>query len=124
MLRSLSGILAGYVVFGAGTALLFVLSGQDPNVLPPLQFLVFSVVYGMVVAFGAGYLAGLIAGRKARVHAALVAATVAAVALFSLIMSFGENSPWSQLAAISLMAPCVLLGGFLREKHTLPPEFV
>jgi MFS family permease len=124
VLRSALGILAGYLVFGLSAALLFALSGQDPSMLPTPEFLVFSILYGMVFAFAGGYLAGLIAGRRSRLHAALVAITLAGVALFSLVMDFGETSPWSQLAAISLMAPAALLGGLLREKHTLPPEFL
>jgi hypothetical protein len=64
MVRSVVGVVVGYLVFGASAALLFALSGQDPNIMPDTVFLAASVAYGVAFAMFGGFLAAVISGRK------------------------------------------------------------
>jgi hypothetical protein len=119
MLRSVLAVVAGYLVFGLSAALLFPLSGRDARAFPQTGFLVFSTVYGMAFALLGGYVAASLARRKEIAHAAVVAGIIAVLALISLVAK-SSGSLWSQIAAIVLMAPAALLGGWLRARRTRP----
>src|SRR5215211_4376756 len=49
VMRSLAAVVAGYLVFGVSSAILFGVSGQDPHVLPGAGFLVCSLVTDAVL---------------------------------------------------------------------------
>jgi putative membrane protein (TIGR04086 family) len=117
MLKSVTGVVVGYLLFAVSAALLFLASGRDPHQEQGIGFVVFSVVYGMVFAAAGGYAAGAIAGRKPRLHGGAVALVLALGATVSFLAQPGAGSRWSQITALVLMAPAALVGGIARSKH-------
>jgi hypothetical protein len=109
--RSVFAVIAGYLVFGLSAVLLFQIAGVDPHVDTRLGFKIFSVAYGVVFALGAGWLAARLAPGRPLFHAAIVSVIIAVAATGSLVGASGAK--WSQLAALLLMTPAVLLGGRL-----------
>jgi Na+/melibiose symporter-like transporter len=116
MIRSVIAIIVGYFVFAAAAALLFFLSGRDPHDAVPTWFLVTSILYGCAFAALGGYLAAFIARRKVFLHAAILTIIIGTGALVSLLSSPGKGAIWSQLAALLLMAPSAIAGGYLRNQ--------
>ena len=114
-MRSVLGVILGYVIFGASAALLFGLTRRDPHEIPSMTFATASIAYGMLFAAIGGRVAAIIAGRRPFLHAAIVAAIIAAGALFSLAAEWHRGSVWSQTATILLMAPSALIGPRLRK---------
>ena len=47
-MRSVIGVVAGYVIFAVSAALLFQISGQNPHGIVSSQFMMLSIVYGMI----------------------------------------------------------------------------
>jgi len=117
MARGLLGIVAGYIIFAGSAVLLFLISRHGPHAPASSGFLVFSVVYGIVFAFLAGYVAAAIAGLGGMLYAMGVAIAIAAGALVSLIARPGKGAIWSQVAALLLMAPAALVGGYVRTQQ-------
>jgi hypothetical protein len=115
MMKSVAGVVAGYLLFAVSGGLLFWASGRDPHREQSIGFVVFSVVYGMVFAGAGGYVAGAIAGRKPRLHGGAVALVLALGAAVSLLAQPGAGSRWSQVAALVLMAPAALAGDIVRS---------
>ena len=115
MVKSIVGVVVGYLVFAVSAVLLFQLTGRDPHAEQSMGFVVFSVLYGMAFAAAGGFVAGTIAARKPRQHAAAVALVLAIGASASLLAQLGAGSRWSQLTALAFMAPAALAGGFLRR---------
>jgi hypothetical protein len=109
--RSVFAIVAGYLVFGLSAVLLFQVAGVDPHAEARLVFKIFSVAYGVIFALGAGLLAARLAPARPLLHATVVAGLVALAAGASLVGASGAK--WSQVSALVLMAPAVLLGGRL-----------
>jgi putative membrane protein (TIGR04086 family) len=117
MLKSVSGVVVGYLLFAVSGALLFWASGRNPHQKQDITFVVFSVVYGMVFAGAGGYVAGAIAGRKAGLHGSAVALIVALGAIVSFLAQRSTGSRWSQVTALVLMAPAAVAGGIVRSRH-------
>jgi putative membrane protein (TIGR04086 family) len=117
MLKSVMGVVVGYLLFAVSAALLFLASGRDPHQEQDISFVVFSVVYGMVFAGAGGYVAGAIAGRKPGLHGGAVAFIVAFGAAASFLAQPGRGSRWSQVTALVLMSPAALVGGLVRSQH-------
>src|SRR5262245_40826968 len=113
MIRSIIAIMAGYFVFAVSAGLLFSLSGRDPHDSVPAWFLVTSILYGCLFAALGGYLAALIARRKVIQHAAALTIVIGAGALVSILSRPGAGAIWSQLAALLLMAPSAMVGGYI-----------
>jgi len=120
MLRSVAGVVVGYLLFAVPSFAMFRVSGRDPHQEQDLTFTLLSVAWGMAFAFAGGYSAGVIAGRKPRLHGRIVALIVALGATASILAQPGKGSRWSQAAAIALMAPAALVGGVAREKSRVP----
>jgi hypothetical protein len=82
-----------------------------------------SIAFGMVFALLGGYVAAWLARRRPLAHGFAVAAVLALGAAISLVSTFSTGSTWSQIAALTLMAPCAAIGGWLRAKSALrrPP---
>jgi len=76
-----------------------------------------SIAFGLAFALLGGYVAAWLAQRRPVAHSAGVAALVAIGALVSLVSTLGNGAVWSQVAALMLMAPCAVLGGWLRLKQ-------
>jgi hypothetical protein len=75
-----------------------------------------AVVYGSAFACLGGYLSGWMAGRRPVAHGAAVALILALGATVSLIATLGTGVIWSQVGAITLMAPAAVAGGVLRRR--------
>ena len=116
-MKSALAVLAGYLVFAISAVLLFQLSGVDPHLVPGLGFIIGSILYGMAFAALGGYIAAVIARGRELAHAAAVACILAIFAFVSIIAQPGLSSHWSQLAAIFLMAPAAVGGGWMRRKQ-------
>jgi nitroreductase len=109
-IRSIGGVLAGYIVFALSAVVLFRAAGRDPHAAQPLWFMALATGYGMCFAALGGALAVRLAGYRPQLHAVLVAGLIALGAAGSLITSPGDHARWSQLAALVCMAPCALIG--------------
>ena len=117
LLRSVVAVLIGYLVFAVSAFALFRLAGQAPHAAASVPFMLVSIASGIVFALIGGYLAGWIAGRRPRAHAMAMAALLAVGAGVSLALTFGHGAIWSQVAALTLMAPGAALGGWLRARR-------
>jgi hypothetical protein len=115
-LRSIIAVLAGYVVFAASAFAVFRLSGQAPHADASIPFMLLSIATGVVFALAGGHVAGWIAGRRPVAHGVAVAAVLALGAIVSLVATVGHGAIWSQVAALLLMAPSAVLGGWLRAR--------
>jgi hypothetical protein len=120
LLRSILAVIVGYAVFAASGVILFQLTGQAPHRDASLPFMFGAVAYGVSFAMLGGYISGWIAARRPATHAAVVAAILALGATVSLIATMGKGAIWSQVSAISLMAPAAAAGGWLRGWLTRP----
>ncbi len=108
-MRVVSGVILGYLVFGLSAFALFRITHHDPHAPASISFEVCAIVYGILFAILAGYIASFIGGRLDMLAARVVAIVLAVVAIASMIAS---GIAWSQLAAVVLMAPAVLIGGW------------
>lgn len=117
MVRSVIAVIAGYVVFAVSAILLFRLSGHDPHAPAEIGFVLITVIYGMLFATLAGFLAALLGRRFEMEHALAVASLIAALGAASLLASVKSGAIWTQLAAILIIAPCAMLGGYLRQRQ-------
>lgn len=116
ILRSIIGVIVGYVVFAASAFAVFRVSGQAAHAEASATFMVLSIASGMLFALVGGYVAALIAGRKPFAHGIAVAAILALGAGVSLASTIGHGAIWSQLSALALMAPSAAAGGWLRSR--------
>jgi hypothetical protein len=116
LLRSVVAVLLGYIVFASSAFALFRLSGQAPHEVVSVPFMLVSIASGVVFALTGGYIAGWIAGRRPRAHGVAMAALLALGAGVSLASTLGHGAVWSQVAALTLMAPSAVLGGWLRAR--------
>ena len=115
ILRHLAAVVVGYLVFGLAAAALFQLSGRAPHEAAPLGFMIGSTAYGMVFAGLGGYLAARMAPEGPILHAGAVMMLSELGAIASLLASLSE-SIWSQIAAIALMAPSAIVGGWIAAR--------
>jgi hypothetical protein len=113
-LRSVAAVLLGYVLFAVCSFATFRLLGHAPHAPASLRFMAATTVAGVVFAIAGGYLAGWIAGRRPVVHAVVMAAVLAVGAAASLVATLGNGAIWSQVAALILMTPAAVYGGWLR----------
>ena len=115
-IRSLLSLILGYLVFAVTMVLLWMIFGYNPLDVPPDGFLVFSIFCECLFALGGGYVAALVAKRKEILHTGILTGVVAAMGILSLFWPLNELSWWANLATAFPIAPCFLLGGFIRVK--------
>lgn len=114
MLRTIVGVIIGYLIFGVSAVLIFRLTGHDPHERASTAFMVGTIVAGIVAALIGGYVAVLIARSK---HAATALAVI--ITLIAVISSaYAKGSLWSNLAAAVLMGPAAKIGGGLARRRT------
>jgi hypothetical protein len=109
--RSVFAVIAGYLVFGLSAVLLFQVAGVNPHAGTSLGFGLFSLFWGVAFAIGAGFFAARLAPCRPLCHAGVVATLVAVAAMASLVGASGAK--WSQIAALFLTTPAVVLGGWV-----------
>jgi hypothetical protein len=112
MLRTIAGIVLGYLIFAVPAFLLFPLTHHDPHAPATLTFEVFAVVYGIVFALLGGYV-GTAIGRKLWVSFT-IAGIVASGAIASII---AKGISWSPVSALICMVPAAAAGGWLRLRR-------
>jgi hypothetical protein len=117
-MRTVLGVVAGYVIFAISAVALFALSGTDPRSPATTLFMVSSTLCGMLFALAGGYVAGAIARRHDRLASTIVAVMIAVIAGASALSDRAAGgSLWTQLAAIVLIAPSALIGGALHHRR-------
>lgn len=116
-LRSIGSVVLGYLIFALSAVAFFQLSGQPPHAPASLSIMQFSCLVGVVAAFVGGYLAARLAGCRPLAHGSAVAVILAAGAMVSLVYTVGHGAIWSQVAALVLMAPSAVLGGWVCANH-------
>jgi hypothetical protein len=116
LLRSILSVILGYAVFAASGFALFQVTGQPPHGETSLLFLLGFIAYGVAFALLGGYLSAWLAGRRPLTHGAAVALVLAAGATASLVATLGKGAIWTQVFAITLMAPAAAAGGWLRRR--------
>ena len=114
ILRSVIAVAVGYLVFAASAVALFQLSGHDPHSSNDVGFMVVGIFYGFFFATLAGFVAARIGGRYEIEHSLAVASLIAAAGAASLLMRDSLGVIWTQLAALLVMAPSAMAGGYLR----------
>lgn len=112
LLRSIGSVILGYLLFAVSAFLFFQLSGQRPHAAAAPVVMAASIVVGGVAACAGGFVAARLAGRKPLLHGTAVAVVLAAGAIVSLVSTLGHGAIWSQVAALVLMAPSAVLGGW------------
>ena len=115
-MRIISGVILGYLVFGLSAFALFRITNHDPHAPASISFEISSIVYGILFALLAGYIASFIGGRPNLLAAWIVAVVVALGAIASMIAT---GISWSPMAALLLMAPTVLIGGWWYRQRSL-----
>src|ERR1700693_5364149 len=117
MARSILAVVVGYLVFALSAFAFFQISGQPPHQAAPMPIMLGSIVFGMAFALLGGYVAARLARRRPLAHGVAVAAVLALGATISLLSTLGKGAVWSQVAALVLMAPCAVLGSWLRSRQ-------
>jgi hypothetical protein len=118
LLHSIAAVIAAYFTFGLSAAVLFAISGRDPDSPPERAFALFAIAWGAAYGAFAGWLAARLAGRRPLLHAGIVAALIATVATVSWIAHPGQGAVWTQASAVFLFAPAALAGGWLRARSS------
>jgi ABC-type Mn2+/Zn2+ transport system permease subunit len=116
VLRSIVGVVTGYVVFVASNLALFQLTGQPPHRAASVAFMLGASAYGTAFALLGGYVSAWITGRRPVTHAAAMAAILALGATVSLLATVGKGAIWTQICALAFMTPAAVAGGWLRQR--------
>jgi len=114
LLRSILAVVVGYAVFAASSGAIFMLSGHAAHASASPAFMLITILAGVVFAAVGGYVAGWLAGRRPVAHAVAMAVLLAVGATVSLVMTLGHGAVWTQVAALVLMAPSAVVGGWWR----------
>ena len=117
MARSVIAVIVGCLIFALSAFAFFQISGQAPHQVAPVPIMIGSIAFGMVFALLGGFVAAWLARRRPLAHGVAVAAILALGAAISLLSTLGKGEVWSQVAALALMAPCAVLGGWLRMRQ-------
>ena len=112
-MRTTTGIIVGYLVFAVTAFLLFRVTHQNPHAPAPMGFEIMAIGYGVFFAFFAGYWGTAIAGRSDMRVAIIIAVIMAAGAIASMV---SKGIGWSPLAAVVLMVPAELMGGYVQAR--------
>jgi FtsH-binding integral membrane protein len=116
MTRSIRAVVAGYLVFAVSAVALFALAGRDAHAAQGWHFMGISILYGMAFAALGGWIAAKLAPRNPTAHAGAIAVIIAVGAAISIPSVPAGVFPWTQVAAIALMAPSALIGGWLQAR--------
>jgi hypothetical protein len=115
--RSILAVVVGYLIFAVSAFAFFQITGQPPHQPAPMPIMLASIAVGMFFALLGGFVAGSLARHRPLAHGVAVAAVLALGAAISLLSTLGKGAVWSQVAALVLMAPCAVLGGWLRFRQ-------
>jgi CDP-diglyceride synthetase len=116
-MRTVLGVIVGYLIFGVSAFLIFRLTGHDPHLARErisTSFIIISIVVGIIAAIIGGYVAAVIA--RNRWAPKIVATVIILLAVVSVAYS-NDKGVWSQVAAIVLMGPAANIGGALAKRR-------
>jgi hypothetical protein len=116
MIRIISGVITGYVIFVISSIFLFKFSEVNPHEEATKFFMVLTFVYGTVFSFISGLVTQVIAKTKNLKVNYVLFVIMAGFATFSLFKSSGSS--WTQLLAIFIFAPVSVLGGLFWIKRS------
>ena len=117
-MRTISGVILGYLVFVLPVVLLFRVTHQDPHAPTVRGFEIAAMLYGVFFAFLAGYWGAALAGRGDMLVAGVIAVFMAAAAIATIVRM---GISWSPLSMLVLMVPAELVGGYVRSKREKRP---
>jgi hypothetical protein len=112
-MRTISGVILGYLVFAVPVFLLFRATHQDPHAPTVMGFEIMAILYGVFFGFLAGYWGTGIGGRSDMLVAGIIALVMAALAILSMM---AKGISWSPMSALVLMVPTELVGGYVRTR--------
>jgi hypothetical protein len=128
MLRLLTGVVGGYLLFAFAAVVIFQVLGRDPRAPAPPAIMVGTIGAGLIAAFVGGYVGAIVARGRERTAGLVIGGIILTIAIAALVAEPGSGARWSQLAAI-FMAPAALLGSLIRarrvahsDKILRPPE--
>ena len=113
-MRTISGVILGYLAFAVPVFLLFRVTHQDPHAPTIMGFEIAAIVYGVFFAFFAGFWGTLIGGRGDMLVAIVIAVIMAGLAIASM---FAKGISWSPVSALICMIPAELVGGYVRVRR-------
>ena len=117
MLRSGVAVGLGYAIMGVGVMGLFAIWFRQPDLLPSRGFMIFSLIYGGIMAVMGGYITATIAKRAELKHALALAVVVGTMAFISMVTAQGQEPVWYQIANLMMAIPAVVLGGYLKSRQ-------
>ena len=113
MIRKITAVIAGYVVFALSAGLWFQLTEQKPHVDAPLWFKWATLAYGLFFAMLAGTVLRLTARPRTLTLNLILAGLMFLLAGLSLALSGGNH--WTQLMTMGLFAPASLLAALVKN---------
>lgn len=112
-MRTVAGIILGYLAFALPVFLLFRVTHQDPHAPTIMGFEIMAILYGIFFAFLGGNWGTAIACRSDMWVSGIIAVIMAAIAIASMVkMGIG----WSPMSALVLMVPAELVGGYVQSR--------
>ena len=114
VMKTVAGVILGYLFFAVPVFLLFRATHQDPHAPTIMGFEIMAIVYGLFFAFFAGYWGTMIGCRSDLLVATIIAVIMAAIAVISMI---AKGVSWSPMSALVLMVPAELVGGYVRARR-------
>jgi hypothetical protein len=112
--RCAAGWLAGYLISCISSILLFTVGRIPPHELASMPVMWGTAIYGVVFAVIGAAVGASFSRRNALGIGASIALTIGVVALWSW-WATPEDSHWTQLIAIFLMAPAAQFGSLSRR---------
>ena len=113
-MRSISGVILGYLFFAVPVFLLFRVTHQDPHAPAIMGFEIAAIVFGVFFAFLAGYWGTMIGCRSDMLVPGIIAVIMAVLAIASMV---AKGVSWSPMSALVLMVPAELVGGYVRARR-------
>lgn len=113
--KTILGVVLGDFIFAGGSVLMFYLAKMDPHGPAPLNFIVLSIIAGIVLALAGGFAGSTLGARSDMICGMLLTVIIAVGAIASMIGRPGQGALWSQTGAL-ISAPAAMVGDWLRMK--------
>ncbi|MFC2124928.1 hypothetical protein ACFLU5_08970 [Bacteroidota bacterium] len=115
MLRSALSVIIGWLVYGISVGILFGMTGVNPYGESSAFFKIGSTFYGIVFSFIGGFVTALISKQKQFLHSLALSFLHILIALTA--MYFTEGNHWFEWVNIFIIAPFIILGGWIRVRN-------
>ena len=128
MLRSAAAVVAGYAVAAVLTMATFLVlfpamrtMSQAPSPPIPSRSQMFVILaMGIAAAVAGGWIAGLVARRAPFRHGLALGGLMVVLGAVHLVMNFGQEPLWFELALMAIGLSGAALGGWLRQVRARP----